>query len=194
MNKEIKAAVLLGDGFEEGEATTIIDILRRAGISCDAIGLTDSIVMGGHDIAVKADKLFDGDLESYALIVIPGGLPGATNLRDDDRLITAIQKAALANRTIAAICAGPIVLERAGLLKDLRFTAYPGYENRIGAEGHFVDELVVIDRNLITSRGPATAYAFAYALVEHLGFDAKAVKERMLYASAFPYQKEDKHA
>ena len=189
-----RGAVLLTEGFEEGEAITIIDILRRAGIACDGLGLNDRVVTGGHGITVKADKLFDSSLLEYDLIVIPGGLPGATNLRDDDRLIEAIKTAEKAGKTIAAICVGPIVLERAGLLKDHQFTAYPGYENKIVAEGYFKDELVIIDRHIITSRGPATAYAFAYALVDYLGYDAKTVQERMLYDAAFPNREDLKHA
>ena len=191
---EKRCAVLLAEGFEEGEAITIIDILRRAGIVCDGLGLNDLIVTGGHGITVKADKVFNSSLLDYDLIVIPGGLPGATNLRDDDRLIEALRAAEKENKTISAICAGPIVLECAGLLKDHQFTAYPGYENKIGAEGHFKDELVVIDRHIITSRGPATAYAFVYALVDYLGYDAKAVQERMLYDAAFPNREDLKHA
>lgn len=189
-----RGAVLLAEGFEEGEAITIIDILRRAGIACDGLGLNDYVVTGGHGITVKADKLFNSSLLEYDLIVIPGGLPGATNLRDDDRLIEAIKTAEKAGKTIAAICAGPIVLERAGLLKEHQFTAYPGYEIKIGVEGYFKDELVVIDRHIITSRGPATAYGFAYALVDYLGYDAKAVQERMLYDVAFPNREDLKHA
>ena len=191
---EKKVAVLLAEGFEAGEAITIIDILRRAGIACDGLGLYELIVNGGHGITVKADKVFELSLLEYDLIVIPGGLPGATNLRDDDRLIEALKYAEKAGKTIAAICAGPIVLECAGLLKNHRFTAYPGYENKIGKEGSFKENLVVIDRNIITSRGPATAYAFAYALVDHLGYDAKAVQERMLYDAAFPNRVDLNHA
>ena len=111
-----KVAVILAEGFEEIEALTPVDVLRRANIACDTVGLTDQKVTGSHAIPVLADKVFDGDLSAYDMIVLPGGLPGAHHLRDHEGLIAALQKEAAAGKYIAAICAAPVVLDRAGLL------------------------------------------------------------------------------
>ncbi len=86
-----KVAVMLANGFEEIEALTVVDVLRRAGILCDMIGF-EKAVTGSHGIAVQADKVWAGKLDDYELVVLPGGMPGATNLRDDDRLMSALQK------------------------------------------------------------------------------------------------------
>lgn len=190
---EIKSksiAVILAEGFEEGEAITIVDILRRAGFTCDTVGLLAETVTGSHSITIKADKILSSEIENYDMIVLPGGMPGAANLRDSDPLIKIVKNMYHANKFVSAMCAGPIVLERAGLLDGHNYTAYPGYEKRIVSTGVFLNDIVVIDNNLITSRGPATVYEFAYALVDQLGGDSKTVKERMLYQNSFNSSKE----
>lgn len=179
-----KAAVLIAPGFEEGEALTIIDIIRRAGISCDSVGLAESVVTGAHDITVKCDRTLSREISEYDMIVLPGGIPGATNLRDDDLLMEIIREMDSKGKYICAMCAAPIALERAGVLEGRTYTAYTGYDEKIKA-GTFLEDEVVTDRNVVTSRGPATAYAFAYELVRLLGGDEKAVKKRMLYDHAF---------
>ena len=179
-----KAAVMIAPGFEEGEALTIIDIIRRAQISCEAVGLTDMTVTGAHDITVRCDRVLSMDVSGFDMIVLPGGIPGATNLRDRDLLMEVIRKMNEEGRYVCAMCAAPIALERAGVLEGKSFTAYVGYDEKIQA-GTFKEDEVVIDGNIVTSRGPATSYAFAYELARLLGGDDEAVKKRMLYDHAF---------
>ena len=178
-----KVAVILADGFEEIEALTVVDVLRRANITCHMVGF-EARVTGSHDIQVQADRVFDGDLSEYDMIVLPGGMPGSANLRDHELLIAELQKCEQVGKKVAAICAAPIVLNRAGLLKDKVFTCYDGVQEQI-ADGHYRKETVVVDGQLTTSRGPATALAFAYNLVEQLGGDADGLREAMLYRDVF---------
>ena len=178
-----KVAVILADGFEEIEALTVVDVLRRANITCHMVGF-EAQVTGSHAIQVQADRVFDGDLSDYDMIVLPGGMPGSANLRDHELLIAELQKCEQVGKKVAAICAAPIVLNRAGLLKDKVFTCYDGVQEQI-ADGHYRKETVVVDGQLTTSRGPATALAFAYNLVEQLGGDANALREAMLYRDVF---------
>ena len=179
-----KVAVMLADGFEEIEALTVVDVLRRAKIRCDMISIQNEYVKGAHSIEIKADKLIDEDLESYDMIVCPGGLPGAEYLSKDEELLDVIRKfEKMDNKYIAAICAAPaLVLPEAGVEKDRYITSYPGeeFENKL-SYANYTEELVVVDGNIITSRGPATALLFAYKLVDILGEDDNALKEGMLW-------------
>ncbi|MBF0786531.1 MULTISPECIES: DJ-1 family glyoxalase III [unclassified Streptococcus] len=175
-----KVAVVLANGFEEIEALTPVDVLRRASITCDMVGLTGLEVEGSHGIKVQADKLFTGDLSAYDMIVLPGGMPGSVHLQNHTGLIAALQAAAKKDTYIAAICAAPIVLEKAGLLADRRYTCYPGQEKTI-ASGHHVSETVVVDATIVTSRGAGTALAFAYTLVDLIGGDGSSLARSMVY-------------
>ena len=178
-----KVAVILADGFEEIEALTVVDVLRRANITCHMVGFK-ARVTGSHAIQVQADRVFDGDLSEYDMIVLPGGMPGSAHLRDNEQLIAELQKFEQVGKKVAAICAAPIVLNRAGLLKEKEFTCYDGVQEQI-ADGYYRKETVVVDGQLTTSRGPATALAFAYNLVEQLGGDADGLREAMLYRDVF---------
>ncbi len=187
-----RVAVILAEGFEESEALTIVDIIRRAGIECSMISIAGEKVKGSHDIVVKADGLISDDVLDYDMVVLPGGLPGAVNLRDDERVIKIIEKMNEAGKFVCAMCAAPIALEKAGVLEGKEFTAYIGYDEKIKTTGTYKDDIVVVDGNLITSRGPATAYAFAYKLVDVLGGDSLAVKNRMVYFNSFNEGQEGK--
>ena len=181
-----KAAVILAPGFEEGESLTIVDIIRRANLQCDIVGFSP-VVEGAHQIEVQCDRVItelDPDNPEYDMVVLPGGMPGAANLRDSDLVMDILRGMDKEHHSIAAMCAAPIALERAGLLEGRNFTAYLGYDEKIKA-GNYLTDIVVKDGNVITSRGPATAYAFAYALVDELGGDSLAVKNRMVYFNAF---------
>jgi len=136
-----KVATILANGFEEIEALTIVDVLRRAGIDCDLVGMEETVT-GSHQITVEVDRLWNGDLSDYDGIFLPGGMPGAANLRDNAELITALQEESGKGKTISAICAAPIVLARAGLLKDKHYTCYDGFEEEI-QDGHYQKETVV---------------------------------------------------
>lgn len=179
-----KVAILLANGFEEIEALGTADILRRAGIECDTVSIMGEVVEGAHGIVVKADKLIDNNIENYDMIVCPGGLPGAEYLSKNEMVIDIIRK--FNNREdkyIAAICASPaMVLSAAGIEEDRYITSYPGEKFEAMLENaNYVDELVVVDGNLITSRGPATTFLFAYKLVDILGGDSKSLKSDMLW-------------
>ena len=181
-----KVAVILANGFEEIEALTVIDVLRRANISCDMVGFEEQVT-GSHDIQVTADRVFDGDLSDYDLLVLPGGMPGSANLRDNQALISEIQAFNQEGKKISAICAAPIALHQAGVLKDKHFTCYDGVQEQI-TDGIYQKETVVVDGNLTTSRGPSTALAFAYELVDQLGGDAESLRVGMLYQDVFGNQ------
>lgn len=175
-----KVALILADGFEEIEAITPIDVLRRAGFTCEILGLTSRSVRGSHDIVIQADSLFMGDLSGYDAVVLPGGMPGTQHLRAHDGLIAALQEAEGQGLLLAAICAAPLVLDRAGLLENRRFTCYPGQIEHIQS-GVYCPEDVVQDGLIVTSRGAGTSLAFAYRLVECLGGDAEQLAKSMVY-------------
>ena len=181
----IKVATILADGFEEIEALTVVDVLRRAAIHCDMVGLEGTEVTGSHAIRVHADKVFKGSLDEYDLVYLPGGMPGAAHLRDHEVLIRALQDFNNKGGKLAAICAAPIVLNRAGLLEGKDYTSYDGIQDSIEA-GNYIKQTLVVDGNIITSRGPSTALALAYQLVEQLGGDAQALRKAMLYDQVFP--------
>ncbi|HEP1820196.1 TPA: DJ-1/PfpI family protein [Streptococcus suis] len=176
----VKVAVLFAEGFEEIEALVPVDIFRRAGFQCDMIGLSDLNVNGSHAITISVDKLFNGELSEYDLIVLPGGMPGSINLRDDERLIAELQKMVANGKRVAAICAAPIVLDKAGLLENRNYTCFPGKENDIQSGIHLTDS-VVVDGQIITSRGAGTSFDFAYKLVELLGGDGEGLANVMVY-------------
>jgi len=165
-----KALVFLASGFEEIETVTIVDVLRRAGIEVTVAGLAPNVVEGVHAIKIVSDKHIDDvNLDDFDAIVVPGGNPGYKNLRNDPRVIGMVKKAFDSNKLVAAICAGPAVLSDAGILKDKACTIYPGMDNELEkGGGKPKHDIVVVDGNIITSRGPATALPFALKLAEIL--------------------------
>ena len=128
----------------------------------------ESKVVGAHDIPVLADKTIEeiGDLDLYDGVVIPGGLPGATNLRDNPRVIEVVRIMHRNSKLAAAICAGPIVLEKAGIIEGRKVTSYPGFQDQLSGS-IYQEEGVVRDGNIITARGPALAVYFAIRIVEY---------------------------
>ena len=176
-----KVCLLLAKGFEEIEALTVCDVIRRANIVCDLVSIGEKQVESSHGVVVQADKIFDEDME-YDLVVIPGGIPGATNLRDDERVVKLMKRQNKEGKLIGAICAGPIVLGKAGITEGRNMTSYPGYEDEL-PNCEYSEEAVVVDGNIITSRGPATSMAFSYKLLEKLGYENKVetISSGMLY-------------
>ena len=166
----VNALVFLAPGFEEIETTTIIDLLRRGGIEVQVVSLKDEIVEGAHSVKIVSDTIIDDiKLLNFDAIIIPGGNPGFINLRNDSRVIELIKRAHISNKLIAAICAGPAVLSDAGILKNKNCTIYPGMEGELEkGQGKVKKELVVVDKNIITSQGPATALLFALKIVEKI--------------------------
>ncbi len=177
-----RVLVPLAPGFEEIEAVTIIDVLRRAGVEVVVAGLEARQVTGSHGIALATDELLGNVLhDDWDAIVLPGGMPGAQHLEDHAGLQALLQKQAGQNKHVAAICAAPKALAAAGLLKDKRATSYPGFL-KPGQVQQYLEEPVVSDGKFTTSRGPGTALRFALALVEKLVGEAQAkqLAERML--------------
>ncbi|MDR2848008.1 MAG: DJ-1/PfpI family protein [Bacteroidales bacterium] len=170
-----KVFVFLAEGFEEIEAVGTIDILRRGGLSVTTVSITaNHIVTGSHGIAVTADALFEkADIAGGDMLVLPGGMPGASNLNVHKGLQEQLKKYAAEGKKIAAICAAPLVLGGLGLLQGKKATVYPGYESTLkGAE--YVKTKVVTDGNIITGRGPGFVFEFALAIVAELQGQAKA--------------------
>ena len=184
-----KAAVIFAEGCEEGEALTIVDVLRRAELHCDMVGLASPEVTGAHDITVRMDRVLDDDLQEYDMVILPGGYGGADAMRNHPGLQAILRRRNEQNQLIAAICAAPIALDAAGVLEGKRFTCYLSTAEKIHSGIH-CDDLIVTDGNLTTSQGPATAYAFAYRLAKILGADALSVQKRMAYFSAFDGEEE----
>ncbi|MDR3178502.1 MAG: DJ-1/PfpI family protein [Oscillospiraceae bacterium] len=168
--------VFLADGFEEIEAFTTIDILRRAKINVKSVGIGNKFVTGAHDIVVVADKsetqINFQDLEG---LVLPGGMPGTVNLETSSFVKEAINLCVSKNLLIAAICAAPSILGHMGFLEGKTATCYPGFEQELTKAN--VSKLSVCkDSNIITARGPGSAFDFALEIV-------KSVKEESLIDS-----------
>jgi len=177
-----KVLVPLAMGFEEIEAMTIIDILRRAEVEVVIAGLGKKQVIGAHGVKVQTDAhIEDMSSSNFDMIVLPGGLPGATNLQKDKTVQNLLKEFDKQNKSIGAICAAPIALESAGVLKE-NYTCYPSFESNIREEGYISNQDVVDDENVITSRGPGTAMAFGLAIVAKLCGDDKAseIKSQLL--------------
>lgn len=157
----------LANGFEEVEAITVIDILRRAEKKVITVGIGDNIITGAHGITVVADTYdmlveFDDDLE---MVFLPGGMPGTINLEKSAAVQKALEYCSENNKYISAICAAPSILGHKGLLAGRKACCYPGFEQELeGAEVLY--DAVVKDGNIITSRGAGTAMKLALELVE----------------------------
>lgn len=174
--------VFLADGFEEIEAISVIDILRRCGLSVETISISENLLVdGAHGIPVVADGyLEDVSLEEGTAFVLPGGLPGSDNLQACKELEALLKKADKAGKIVAAVCAAPKILGAFGITEGRCATCYPGYEKELlGATAK--EEKVVCDGHVITSRGAGTAADFAFSIAEALGADPEPVRKGMLY-------------
>ncbi|MGM0411398.1 MAG: DJ-1 family glyoxalase III [Bacillota bacterium] len=177
-----KVMVPLAEGFEEIEAITNIDVLKRAGIEVITAGLGSKEIEGDHGIKIETDMLLDEvDLDDLEAIVLPGGMPGAENLKNSDKLLWLISELAERENLVAAICAAPMVLDKAGVLKNKKATSYPGFDKEMPS-CEYVEERVVRDHNVITGRGPGVAMEFALEVVRYLvGYEkVEELKEEML--------------
>lgn len=161
--------VFFADGFEEIEAFTSVDVMRRAGLNVEMVTVTpDEIVTGAHDVPVLCDRNIENcDFFDADLILLPGGMPGAATLEKSEDLRRLITRFAEQNKPIAAICAAPMILGKMGLLKGKKATCYPAFEQYLeGAQ--FTGAQVEKDGNIITGIGPGSAMEFALAIVELL--------------------------
>jgi len=170
-----KVIVPLANGFEDLEATTIVDLLRRADIDVVTAGLQPGLVTGARGMRVQPDADLDAVLDdTFDMIVLPGGMPGAEHLKNDARIQSLLKRLSADGKYTAAICAAPIALAAAGLLGGKRATSYPGFA-LAGAQAS--GEAVVVDGKVVTSRGPGTAMDFALQLVEELA--GKGVRDQV---------------
>jgi len=177
-----KVLIPLAKGFEEVEAVSLIDVMRRGGIEVTVAYLTDKLVEGANGIVVQAEVPIDEvSADEFDMIVLPGGWDGTYALADDERVQNLLREFDKKEKFVGAICAAPYALNRAGVLKD-EYTCYPSVENEIGKEGYRDDKKVVISDNVMTSRGPGTALCFGLEIVKKLQGEEnyKAVKEGML--------------
>ncbi len=160
--------VPFAEGFEEIEAITIVDILRRAGSKVTVAALDKRNVTGSHGLRIIADTVLDEILnESWNMIVLPGGVPGAPTLMEDDRIIRLLQRQESADKPSAAICAAPAVLEKAGLTASKKVTSHPAWSDRMTTAIHTDARVQAADR-LITGQAAGSAMEFAFKLVETL--------------------------
>lgn len=178
------ALLLIAAGFEEIEAVTICDVLRRGGVKVSMAGLGASVIRGAHDISIQADLRLEEVAETlFDAIILPGGMGGTQNLLASETTTTLLKRHAQAGKLVTAICAAPWVLAQADVLLDKNATIYPGLEEKL--PGVCGLETVVQDGNIITSKGPATAMEFAIALLRELVGEAKSVEvgQGLLYRS-----------
>jgi protein deglycase len=170
-------AILLADGFEEVEALLPCDFLRRAGIETKLISvMSETQVSGSHGIKVLCDDLLENVMASHLVaLVIPGGMPGASTLADDTRVIELLNDVYAKGIMVAAVCASPaVVLTRTNFFSDKKFTCTPVCRDKLTDKGNYVEAPVVIDGNIITSRGPGTTAHFAHAIISDLMSKEKA--------------------
>ena len=164
-----KAAVFFGTGYEEIEALTVVDILRRAGVETLMVSVTgEHNVSGSHNIKVEMDALIEEiNFDELELIVLPGGMPGTKNLEACDALMAQVDAFVSRNKLVAAICAAPSILGHRGILKGKKACSYPTFESHLeGAQ--VMQQPAVIDGNIITGRGMGAAVPFGLAILEKL--------------------------
>lgn len=179
-----KVYEFLATGFEDIEALIPLDIMRRAGVEFKTVSVTGSLLVEtAHGVKIQADMLFEeADFSDADLLMLPGGLPGATNLNDHADVKKAVVEQNARGKMVAAICAAPMVLGGLGLLKGKRATCYPGFEKYLeGAD--YTHELCTVDGNITTGEGPAATLPYAYTLLAALTDrqTADGVAEGMMY-------------
>ncbi len=164
-----KVLVILADGFEEIEAITPIDVLKRAGLEVTLAGLSSKTVAGSHGIKFQADILLEDYTGLPDAIILPGGLPGAQNLAESPKVVELVKKMDQAKKIVGAICAAPaLVLAPNGILNGRKATCYPGFEKNFSSQVDFSRERVIVDGHVVTSRGPGSALEFSLQLAEIL--------------------------
>ena len=173
----MRVLIPLADGVEELEAVTLIDVLRRGGIEVTSAALgEDRVVHGSRGVTLVADALWSAlATEDFDAIVLPGGGKGTENLAADRRIVETVRAFDEAGKFVAALCAAPIVLAQAGILKDCKATCYPSCAKDLGAS--YDDAPVIADGNVITSQGPGTAMLFALVLIQHFTGDEALVRK-----------------
>jgi protein deglycase len=160
-----KIIIPISNGFEEIETISIIDVCRRANIEVTIAAVENLQTIGAHNVKIEADcKIEDINSDKFDMIVLPGGLPNAFTLADNEKVQSLLKEFKEKDKNIGAICAAPFALHKAGVLNE-NFTCYPSFEQKIKLNSYHKDDAVVIDDKVITSRGPATAMIFALEIV-----------------------------
>lgn len=181
-----KVYVFLANGFEDVEALIPVDVLRRGGVEVVTVSVAgdSQVVETAHKVQVVADAMFsECDFSDADLLMLPGGMPGASNLNEHEGVRQALLRQAAAGRRVAAICAAPLVLGGLGLLRGKRATCYPGFEHTLeGAT--YTGDLCTVDGMVTTGEGPAAAFPFAFSLLSQLVSDdvSRQVAVGMRYA------------
>ena len=166
----MKTMILVAQGLEECEALVTYDLLKRAGIDTDLVGL-DNEITSSHNLTFKPHKLIDDiNANEYDCLVLPGGMPGTLNLENDNRVQTIIDYFVKENKYIAAICAAPSILIHKGLIKNNKFICFPGFENGLVP----ANEKAVQDEKIITGKGLGAAFEFSYLIIKNLINEDKA--------------------
>lgn len=181
-------AILLADGFEEVEALFPCDFLRRSDVDVKLLSVTEQkIVSGSHSISVVADMyLKDALAKDISTVIVPGGMPGSMNLADNNLVVQLVNNVYSSGGLIAAICASPvIVLPRTNFFSQKMFTCAPSQLDKIVDSTYYVEAPVVIDKKIITSRGPGTTAQFTYAIVREL--KGKEVADKVFNQALFTY-------
>lgn len=171
--------IILADGFEEAEAVITIDVLRRLNLDVCVASINDNLVTtSSRNIKIIADKkVTECKNNKYKAVILPGGMPGASNLKNSKDVIEIVQKANSEGAFVCAICAAPIVLSHAGILDNVKFTAYPGLEEYYKTKP--LADMVVRDKNIITGKGPGAAFDFAIEIAHSLGKDTTELAKGM---------------
>ena len=180
-----KVALFIENGSEELELIAPLDVMRRANLEVDVISANnEDFITSAHNVKIIADKKIEeiNNILDYDAIVIPGGIPGSTLLRDNKKIIEFYQTMYNSGKLVAAICAAPIVLSAAGITDDKEVTSYPGFDKEINCKSYNSEKAVVVDKNVITAQGPAVAILFGYEIVNYLLQDNTAddIKKTML--------------
>ena len=180
-----KVALFIENGSEELELIAPLDVMRRANLEVDVISANnEDFITSAHNVKIMADKKIEeiNNILDYDAIVIPGGMPGSTLLRDNKNIIEFYQTMYNSGKLVAAICAAPIVLSASGITVDKEVTSYPGFDKEINCKTYNSEKAVVVDKNVITAQGPAVAILFGYEIVNYLLQDntAEDVKKAML--------------
>jgi len=163
-----KVLVPLADGFEEIETMTIVDVLRRAGLDVVMAGIKPGELRGSRRVKILPDAVLDDVKDQdFDMIILPGGQPGVDNLRRHPQVLELLKRMSAQNKKIGAICAAPLVLRDAGLISGVRLTSFPGIEGEL-AGAKYDQGRIVVDGNVVTSRGPGTAMEFSLKIVELL--------------------------
>lgn len=173
----MKAAIFIANGFEEIEALVPFDVLKRAGITVVTFGIDSKHITGAHGLKIETDRYDAEYTPDFDVLILPGGMPGATNLASSKMVVNALLEQEKKNKLIAAICASPaVVLGPLGILEGKEATCFPGCDREFYPSFEFSNELVVKSKNLITGKGPGAAWNFSLEIINSLVMGQEAEK------------------